>query len=58
VSCVVDGLFLAFVLGALWLFGGRIKAAIVGTKCPYCLTQIKKKATRCPACQKNLFAGR
>jgi hypothetical protein len=56
VSLVVDGLFLACVLGAFWLFGGRIKAAFLAKECPYCRTWIKKKATRCPTCQKDLPA--
>jgi len=57
VSLVVDGLFLACVLGAFWLFGGKIKAALSEKECPYCRTRIKSAAVRCPACQRDLPTG-
>lgn len=61
ISAVVNFLIIAFVLFVLIRWANRIQSAISPKeekpeprKCPYCLSLIDDKATRCPHCTSHL----
>jgi len=62
INTVIDFVIVAFVIFMLVKQINRLKkaepaAAPVTKECPYCLTQIASKATRCPACTSEVKAA-
>ena len=61
-NTVIDFIIVAFVIFILVKQVNRLKkaepaAAAVTKECPYCLSQIASKATRCPACTSEVKAA-
>ena len=62
INSVIDFVIVAFVIFILVKQMNRLKkaepaAAPVTKECPYCLSQIALKATRCPACTSEVKAA-
>lgn len=63
ISAIIDFVFVAFAVFLLVKFMNRLQrektaeapvAAPTSKECPYCMTQVPVKATRCPACTSSL----
>jgi large conductance mechanosensitive channel len=58
VNSIIDFVIVAFAIFLVIKQVNRFKspAAAPGKECPYCLSKINEKATRCPACTSELTA--